>query len=140
MENQLKPGQIVRFKEYKKKELEPEAYFIVLTTENENNKCWLQVINSNREYETQTAIVPLYLDDIEVVEVQAKELVFQEVTIKEGLYNDFVSDYVHSVDDEESYLKFTAVDGGFESNAIYTMSTEILNGKIFAKMPDFLKQ
>lgn len=140
MGHQFKAGQIVRFKDYKKKELEPEAYFIVLTTKDKNKECWLQVINSNREYETETAIVPLYLDDIEIVEVQAKELVYQEVTIKEGLYSDFVSDYVHSVDDEESYLKFTAVNGGFESNTIYTMGNEKLNGKIFAKIPDFLKQ
>lgn len=139
MENKLKAGLIVRFKDYKKKELEPEAYFIVLITENGNNECWLQVINSNRVYETETAIVPLYLDDIEVVEVQAKELFYQKVTVKEGLYNDIVSDYVHSVDDEESYLKFTAVDDGFESNAIYTMGTGILNGKLFAEIPDFLK-
>lgn len=140
MENQLKPGQIVRFKEYKKKELEPEAYFIVLITEDKNKECWLQVINSNREYGTGTALVPVYLEDLEIVKIQAIELVFQEVTIKEGLYNDFVSDYVHSVDDKDSYLQFNAVEGGFESNAIYTMSTEILNGKLFAKIPDFLKQ
>jgi hypothetical protein len=140
MENQLKPGQIVRFREYKKKELEPEAYFIVLITEDENKECWLQVINSNKYYETGTALAPVYIEDIEVVEVQANELVFQEVTIKEGLYNDFVSDYVHSVDDKDSNLQFNAVEGGFESNAIYTMSTEKLNGKLFAKIPDFLKQ
>ncbi len=139
MERQLKAGRIVRFKDYMKKELEPEAYFIILIAEGKNKECWLQVINSNREYETGTTLFPTYLDDIEVVEVQAKELVLQEVTIKEGLYNDFVSDYVQSVENEECYLKFTAVEGGFESNVIYTMDTEILNGKIFAIIPDFLK-
>lgn len=77
MGNQLKAGQIVRFKNYKKKKLEPKAYFIVLITEDINNNCWVQVINSNREYETGTALSPLYLEDLEVVAVQAKELFYQ---------------------------------------------------------------
>lgn len=88
MENQLKAGEIVRFKNYKRKELEPEAYFIVLATEEKNTECWLQVINGNRAFESGTSLVPLDIEDIEVVEVQAKQLVFQEVTIKEGLHND----------------------------------------------------
>ena len=138
MENQLKTGQIVRFKQYKKKALEPEAYYSVIS-EVRNNACWLQVINSNREYETGTAIVSSNHEDLEVVVIQAKELIYQEVTIKENLYNDFVSDYVHSVNEGDTYLKFTAVEGGFESNATYTMGTTILNGKIFAQTPDFLK-
>lgn len=136
---QLKPGQIVRFKNYKKKKLEPEAYFLVLITEGMNNDCWLQVINGNRAFETGSVIVPLCPEDFEVVEVQAKELIYQEVTIKEGLYNDLVSDYVHSVNVGESYLKFTEVEGGFESNVIYTMGTAILNGRLFAQMPKFSK-
>ena len=139
MENQLKTGQIVRFKQYKKKALEPEAYYIVIS-EVKNKACWLQVINSNREYETGTSLVSSNLEDLEVVLIQAKELIYQEVTIKENLYNDFVSDYVHSVNEGDTYLKFTAVEGGFESNATYTMGTAILNGKIFAQIPDFLKQ
>lgn len=137
MEHQLKSGQIVRFKNYKKKDLEPEAYFIILNTKDKNNPCWLQVINSNRAFETGTALVPLCLEELEVVEVQAKELIYQEVTLKEGLYNDLVSDYVNSVNDGESYLKFTAVEGGFEYNVIYSMGTAILKGKLFAQMPNF---
>jgi hypothetical protein len=139
MEQPLKAGQIVRFKNYKKKELETEAYFLVLITEGKNNDCWLQVINGNKSFETGTAIVPLYLDDFEVVEVQAKEFIYQQVTIKEGLYNDLVSDYVHSVSDSEAYIKFTAVEGGFESNVTYTMGAVILNGKLFAQTLNFSK-
>lgn len=77
MEQLLKAGQIVRFKNYKKKELEPEAYFLVLMTEDNNNDCWLHVIKGNRLFETGTVIVPLYLDDFEVVEVQEKEFIYQ---------------------------------------------------------------
>lgn len=139
MEHPLKAGQIVRFKNYKKKELEPEAYFLVLITEDKNNDCWLQVINGNRLFETGTAIVPLYLDDFEVVEVQAKEFIYQQVTIKEGLYHDLVSDYVYIVSDSEAYIKFTAVEGGFESNVTYTMGAAILNGKLFTQTLNFKK-
>lgn len=137
MGNKLKAGQIVRFKNYKKKKLEPEAYFIVLITEDINNNCWVQVINSNREYETGTALSPLYLEDLEVVTVQAKELVYQEITIKITIFQDFAADYVYSVDDEDSFLIFTAVDGGFESNAIYTMDTGVINGKYLLKCLNF---
>ena len=45
-----------------------------------------------------------------------------------------------TVNEGDTYLKFTTVEGGFESNATYTMGTAILNGKIFAQIPDFLKQ
>ena len=108
-------------------------------TEDNNNDCWLHVIKGNRLFETGTVIAPLYLDDFEVVEVQAKEFIYQQVTIKEGLYHDLVSDYVHSVSDSEAYIKYIAVEGGFESNVTYTMGAAILNGKLFAQMLNFSK-
>lgn len=128
-------GQIVRFKNYNPKEGESEAYFVVLMTKKD---LWIQGINTNRYYKAVWSLVPLDVNDIEAVEIQAHHLLQQEVVIKEGLYHENVIGHVLSVDQPESPLVFSKVANGFESNTIYTMSSDILNGKIHLEIPKII--
>lgn len=132
MKKPFKAGQIVRFKNYNPKEGESEVYFVVLMTKKD---LWIQGINTNRYYKAGWSIVPLDINDIEVVQIKAHHLLQQEVVIKEGLHQEIVIGHVLSVDQPESPLVFSKVADGFESNATYTMSSDILNGKIYVEIP-----
>ena len=46
--------------------------------------------------------------------------------------------HVLSVDQPESPLLFSKVADGFESNATYAMSSDILNGKIYVEIPTII--
>lgn len=135
MKTLFQAGQIVRFKNYNPKEGESEAYFVVLMTKKD---LWIQGINTNRYYKAGWSIVPLDINDIEVVQIKAHHLLQQEVVIKEGLHQEIVIGNVLSVDQPESPLVFSKVADGFESNATYTMSSNILNGKIHIAIPTII--
>jgi hypothetical protein len=135
MKTLFQAGQIVRFKNYNPLEGETEAYFVVLMTKKD---LWIQGINSNRYYKAGWSLIPLDVNDIEAVEIQAHHLLQQEVVIKEELYHENVVGQVLKVDQPESYLFFSKVADGFESNATYTMSSEILNGKIHVAIPTII--
>ena len=135
MKTQFQAGQIVRFKNYNPKEGESEAYFVVLMTKKD---LWIQVINTNRYYKAGWSLVPLDINDIEVVQIKAHHLLQQEVVIKEGLYHENVIGHVLSVDQPESPLLFSKVADGFESNTTYYMSSDILNGKIRLEIPKII--
>ena len=135
MKPKFQAGQIVRFKNYNPKEGESEAYFVVLMTKKD---LWIQGINTNRYYKAGWSLVPLDVNDIEVVQIQAHHLLQQEVVIKEGLHHENVIGQVLKVDQPESPLVFSKVTDGFESNATYTMSSDILNGKIYVDIPNII--
>jgi hypothetical protein len=99
---------------------------------------WIQGINTNRYYKAGWSLVPLDINDLEVVQIKAHHLLHQEVVIKEGLYHEIVVGHVLSVDQPESPLLFSKVDDGFESNTTYTMSSDILNGKIHIAIPTII--
>jgi hypothetical protein len=135
MKTPFQAGQIVRFKNYNPKEGETEAYFVVLMTKKD---LWIQGINTNRYYKAGWNLEPLDINDLEVVQIKAHHLLQQEVVIKEGLYHENVIGHVLSVDQPESPLVFSKVASGFESNATYAMSSEILNGKIHIEIPTII--
>jgi hypothetical protein len=99
---------------------------------------WIQGINTNRYYKAGWNLEPLDINDLEVVQIKAHHLLQQEVVIKEGLYHEIVVGHVLSVDQPESPLLFLKVDDGFESNTTYTMSSDILNGKIYIAIPTII--
>lgn len=138
MKPKLQAGQIVRFKNYNPKEKESEAYFVVLIPEDKHKDCWIQSINSNRYFKAGHSLCPEDINDLELVTLQAKTLLNQEVVIKEGLYNDVVTDIVHSVDEPESVVTFTKTLEDFISNVTYTMGTDILNGKLYQEIPKLI--
>lgn len=135
MKTIFQAGQIVRFKNYNPSEGETEAYFVVLMTKQD---LWIQGINSNRYYKAGWSLVPLDVNDLEVVQIKAHILLQQEVVIKEGIYHENVVGHVLSVNQHESPLIFSKVADGFESNATYTMSSEILKGKIHITIPTII--
>jgi hypothetical protein len=135
MKTLFQAGQIVRFKNYNPLEEETEAYFVVLMTKKD---LWIQGINTNRYYKAGWSLVPLDINDLEVVQIKAHHLLQQEVVIKEGLYNENVVGHVLSVDQPESPLIFSKVADGFESNTTYYMSSDILNGKIHIAIPTII--
>jgi hypothetical protein len=135
MKTLFQAGQIVRFKNYNPVEGETEAYFVVLMTKKD---IWIQGINSNRYYKAGWSLIPLDVNDLEVVQIQAHHLLQQVVVIKEGLYHENVVGHVLSVDQPECPLLFAKVADGFESNVTYTMSSEILNGKLQITIPTLI--
>lgn len=92
MKTQLKIGQVVRFKNYKRNEAEKEAYFIVIQEEDATNEMVLFTINSNRIYITGTTIYPEFSEeDLRLVPLRPSDLINQELIIKETLFNEIVT-------------------------------------------------
>lgn len=95
MKTQFKLGQVVRFKNYKHVKTEKEAYFIVIQEEDAANELVLYTLNSNRYYKTGTTIVPEFPDeDLRIVDLKPYHLIDQEITIKETIFNDEVTESV----------------------------------------------
>ena len=138
MKTPFQAGQIVRFKNYNPKEKESEAYFVVIIPEDETNNCWIQVINSNRYYATGYSLSPTDVNDLELVQLTAKDLMHQEVTIREGLFQEIVFGIVHSANELNDQVVFTKTLDGFESNITITFGSEILNGKLHIETPKIL--
>lgn len=136
MKTKLQAGQIVRFKNYNPKEDEAEAYFVVIIPEEENQYCWIQVINTNRYYGTGYSLSPDDINDLEPVSLTAKDLLLQEVTIREGLLNDIVFGIAHRASEPDGQVLFTKTPEGFESNITFYFSSEILNGKLQIGIPN----
>ena len=136
MKTPFQAGQIVRFKNYIPKENEAEAYFVVIIPEDAAKNCWIQVINTNRYYGTGYSLSPTDVNDLELVYITARELMHQEVTIRDGLFQEIVFGIVRSASEPEVQLVFKKIPSGFESNITFTFSSEILNGKLQIGMPN----
>ena len=138
MKTPFQAGQIVRFKNYNPKENESEAYFVVIIPEDETNNCWIQVINTNRYYATGYSLSPTDVNDLELVRFTAKELINQEVTIRDGLFQEIVFGKIHNTCKPDDQVVFTKTLDGFESNITFTFGSEILNGKLHIETPKIL--
>lgn len=138
MKKPFQAGQIVRLKNYNPKYNESEAYFVVIIPEDETNNCWIQVINTNRYYATGYSLSPTDVNDLELVQFTAKELINQEVTIREGLFQEIVFGIVQSTNEYDNEVVFTKTPDGFESNITFTLGSEILNGKLHIETPTIL--
>ncbi len=138
MKTLFQAGQIVRFKNYNPKENEAEAYFVVIIPEDVAKNCWIQVINTNRYYGTGYSLSPTDANDLELAQLTSNKLINQEVTIRDGLFHEIVFGIVHSASEPEAQVIFTEIQDGFESNITFTMSSEILNGKLQIGMPNVM--
>ena len=136
MKPKFQAGQIVRCKNYNPKGNESEAYFVVIIPEDVTKNCWIQVINSNRYYGTGYSLSPTDVNDLELVQLTAKELMHQEVTIRDGLFQEIVFGIVQSASQPEGQVFFKKIPTGFESNITFTLGAEILNGKLQIGLPD----
>ena len=135
MKPKFHEGQIVRFKNYSPKENESEAYYVVVLADNSSKGLWLQVLNTNHYYQTGWTVCPIDANVFEVVKLKAKLLINEEVTIKEGLYQEYVFGSIHHASDPDGLIIFNKTPNGFESNIIFTMSEEIVKGKLAIILP-----
>lgn len=135
MKTPFQAGQIVRFKNYNSKENEAEAYFVVIIPEDAAKNCWIQVINTNRYYGTGYSLSPTDVNDLEIVQLKARELTCQEVTIRDCLFQEIVFGIVHHTSEPDSQIIFNKTPTGFESNIIFTFGSEILKGKLQIGLP-----
>jgi hypothetical protein len=81
---------------------------------------------------------PTDVNDLELIQLTAKELVHQEVTIRDGVFHEIVFGIVHRASEPEAQVVFTKIKGGFESNITFTLGSEILNGKLQIGMPNIM--
>ena len=92
LQEKLKIGQVVRFKNYKRNEAEKEAYFIVIQEEDATNELELFTINSNRIYTTGTTIFPEFPEeDLRLVALKPSDLMLQKITIKDKVFNEVLT-------------------------------------------------
>jgi len=92
LQEKLKIGQVVRFKNYKRNEAEKEAYFIVIQEENASNELKLFTINSNRIYTSGTTIIPEFPEeDLRLVALKPSDLMLQKITIKDKVFNEVLT-------------------------------------------------
>ena len=138
MESKFKLGQVVCFKNYKLFETEREAYFIVIQEENSTNEMVLYTINSNRYYKTGTTIVPEFPDeDLCVVELKPYQLIDQEITIKETLFNEKVTGKCSFFNSNNLIVQFTQMGDTLVSDAEFEFYSNIkdkLMGPLFINM------
>lgn len=135
------PGQILRLKKVKTELLEMEYYFVMLGNHEDN--IWLQVINTNRDFNTGFSIVPDEIENYEPIEVFGYDLIKLEVRVKENYTRDIVIGAITFVEELDSPLLFQKTNDGFESNIIFGMGDEmypILKGKIYIEYPHFFNK
>ena len=138
MKTQFKQGQVVRFKNYRRNKDEKEAYFIVIQEEDATNEMVLYTINTNRYYISGTTIIPEFPEeDLRIVDLRPSDLINQEITIKETLFNDVVVGVAIYFDGENDTIQFNQVGDFLVSNIEFEFSSTIqhrLKGNLHIKL------
>ncbi|GAA4074949.1 hypothetical protein GCM10022389_20730 [Flavobacterium cheonanense] len=138
MKTQFKQGQVVRFKNYRRNKDEKEAYFIVIQEEDATNEMVLYTINTNRYYISGTTIIPEFPEeDLRIVDLRPSDLINQEITIKENLFNDVVIGVAVYFGSENDTIEFNQVGNFLVSNIEFEFSSTIkhrLKGNLNIKL------
>lgn len=138
MKTQFKQGQVVRFKNYRRNKDEKEAYFIVIQEEDATNEMVLYTINTNRYYISGTTIIPEFPEeDLRIVNLRPSDLINQEITIKENLFNDVVIGVAFYFGSENDTIEFNQVGNFLVSNIEFEFSSTIkhqLKGNLHIKL------
>jgi hypothetical protein len=131
-------GQVVRFKNYKRNKEEKEAYFVVIQEEDATNEMVLFTLNSNRIYISGTTIIPEYPDeDLALVYLRPSDLMLQEITIKETLFNDIVTGTAVYFSGDNDIIQFKQVGTALVSDAVFEFTSTIehrLMGTLYIEM------
>ena len=118
MKTQLKIGQVVRFKNYKRYSDEKEAYFIVIQEEESDKEMVLYTINSNRIYISGTTIYPEFPEeDLLKVDLRPSYLINEEITIKDTLFNEIVTGKAVQYTSDYQNIHFTKMGTTLVSDA-----------------------
>lgn len=146
MKTQFKRGQIYCSKYNLKTNDSKGHYYVVMQEESVTQNLVLQIINSNKKFKTRWTIEPLSPEiDFEEVQIRASDLLFEEITIKETLFNELVcGKAIHFLGDDQ-IIQFSAVGDDLISNVQFEFKSTIkprLKGHLYFDFYDkaqFLK-
>jgi hypothetical protein len=125
LQEKLKIGQVVRFKNYKRHTEEKEAYFIVIQEEDTNIEMELFTINSNRIYITGTTIIPEYPEeDLRLVALRPSDLMLQKTSIKETQFNEVVTGVVVYFSGDNDVIQFKQIGTALVSDAEFEFTSD----------------
>ena len=138
MDNTLTKGQIVRFKGYKRRPDEKEAYFVVIQEATPTQEMVLYTLNTNRLFHTGATVIPDYPDeDLEIRLLKPQSLFEEEVTLIKGRTKSELTGVIFDCTSDEEYLTFALVNGFLESNAkfdYHTSKNQLLRGKLYVAL------
>lgn len=138
LQEKLKIGQVVRFKNYKRHTEEKEAFFIVIQEEEANIEMELFTINSNRIYITGTTIFPEFPEeDLRLVALRPSDLINQELIIKETLFNEIVTGVAVYFSGDNDVIQFKQIGTALVSDAEFEFtsgSEQRLMGPLYIEM------
>ena len=138
LEEKLKIGQVVRFKNYRRNEAEKEAYFVVVQEEEATKELVLYTINTNRYYKSGTTIIPEFPEeDLRLVTLKPGDLILQKITIKETLSNEIVTGIAVYFPGDNDIIQFKQIGTALVSNAGFEFtsgSEHRLMGSLYIEM------
>ncbi len=112
MKNTFTVGQIVRFKNYKRKPEDKEAYFIVIQEEDENNQLVLFTINTNRFYNAGETIIPEFPhEDLRFVDLKYSDLLHEKIITQDTTSFEVGSGTATAFIGEDAFIAFEEKDG-----------------------------
>lgn len=131
-------GQIVRLKNYKRNELEKEAYFVVIEENDDTNELVLYTLNTNRYYKSGATIIPENPEeDFQIVQLKSSDLLQEEVTLIKGRTENELTGIVFDFLEEDTEVVFTLVNSFLVSNIkvdYHTSKNQWLRGNIHIAM------
>ena len=138
LEEKLKIGQVVRFKNYRRNEAEKEAYFVVVQEEEATKELVLYTINTNRYYKSGTTIIPEFPEeDLRLVTLKPGDLILQKITIKETLFNEIVTGTAVYFPGDNDIIQFKQIGTALVSNAGFEFTSGCehrLMGSLYIEM------
>jgi hypothetical protein len=112
MKNTFTVGQIVRFKNYKRKPEDKEAYFIVIQEEDQNNQLVLFTINTNRFYNAGETIIPEFPhEDLRFVDIKYSDLLNEKIITQDTTSFEVGSGTATAFIGDDAYIEFEQKDG-----------------------------
>ena len=131
-------GDILRFKNYKRKPDDKEAYFVVIQEEDENNEMVLYTLNTNRYYKSGATIIPENPeDDLRIVQLKSSDLLQEEVTLIKGPTENELTGIVFDFLEEDTEVVFSLENSFLVSNIkvdYHTSKNQWLRGNIHIAM------
>ncbi len=112
MKNTFTVGQIVRFKNYKRKPEDKEAYFIVIQEEYQNNQLVLFTINTNRFYNAGETIIPEFPhEDLRFVDLKYSDLLNEKIITQDTTSFEVGSGTATAFIGDDAFIEFEEKDG-----------------------------
>jgi len=129
MKSTFKLGQIVKSKHHKRiNKDEKEVYFLIIQEDDNQRQLVIQQINAQRGVVPGTAYIPVTPDDdLELVEIKASDLVNEEITIKERLFNEIVVGRAKHYLGDNGIIRFIPVGDDLISNVEFEYHSTIVH-------------